>query len=87
MSQPKSRPKQETSAPMATLPASRRIIRLPQVCEMVGLSRTSVYRFIQRGEFPAPIKIGLMSGWLEYEIAAWIDGKINARECGHKSVA
>jgi predicted DNA-binding transcriptional regulator AlpA len=32
-----------------------RLLRLPAVCSMTGLARSTLYRLIQRGEFPAPI--------------------------------
>jgi prophage regulatory protein len=53
---------------------SVRILRLKQVAEMVGLGRSSIYRKIQEGTFPSPIKLGgaRASGWLSTEVVAWI---------------
>lgn len=56
----------------------RRIIRLPEVCKAVGLSRSVIYARIQKGEFPAPIKMGYSSGWIESEVQAWIETQIAA---------
>lgn len=56
----------------------RRIIRLPAVSDMVSLSRSSIYARVQAGTFPAPVKMGKASGWVESEIQAWIDAQIHA---------
>ena len=37
------------------------ILRLPQVLEQVNLSRATVYKMIQRSEFPQPVQIGQRS--------------------------
>ncbi|HEY3599724.1 MAG TPA: AlpA family transcriptional regulator [Paraburkholderia sp.] len=63
---------------MATDNAQRRIIRLPEVCNMVGLSRSVIYVRIKEKKFPAPIKLGYSSGWIESEVQAWIERQINA---------
>ena len=48
-------------------------LRLPDVIKQVGLKRSTIYKKIQRQEFPAPIKIGERSSvWPESEIKAWI---------------
>lgn len=56
----------------------RRILRLPDVRQLVGLSRSSIYARIQAGTFPSPIKMGHSSGWIEAEVQAWIDAQIAA---------
>ena len=41
-----------------------------------GLSKTQCYRLIERGEFPAPIKLGARAvAWRESEVQAWIDSR------------
>ena len=56
-----------------------KIIRLPQVKEMVGLGTTKVYEMIKNGEFPKQVKLGRASGWIESEIKAWIDERARQR--------
>jgi prophage regulatory protein len=52
---------------------NERIIRLPQVLDMVGLKKSAIYKKIKAQEFPAPIKLGAhASGWLESAIQQWI---------------
>lgn len=55
------------------------LLRLPIIMQRTGLSRSYIYLSISRGDFPRPIKIGRMSGWLSNEIDNWIGQKI---QCG-----
>ena len=58
-------------------------LRLPQVKQRIGLSRSSVYAKIQRGEFPAPINLGGRAvAWLESEIDGWIRDRVKASRGG-----
>lgn len=48
-----------------------RILRLPEVRTVSGLSRSSIYLRISEGLFPRPLLLGRrMVGWPEAEIAA-----------------
>lgn len=59
---------------------NKRILRLGEVISCTGRSRSSIYADIERGEFPRPIKLGLRAvGWLEGEIQAWIQNRIDDR--------
>lgn len=50
-----------------------RILRMPSVSEMTGLSRSSIYRLVQESDFPKPISIGARAvGWPEKSIAEWL---------------
>ena len=61
---------------------SNRILRLRQVKEMVGLSKTTVYARIAEGTFPTPISLGGRSvGWIESELAAWVKARIYESRC------
>ena len=63
-----------------------RIIRLPEVTARTGLGRSTLYARIQAGEFPSPVNLGARAvGWLEAEIAAWIDTRIAASRAGSSS--
>ena len=35
-----------------------RFLRRTEVCEMVGLARSSIYRLISAGSFPRPVQVG-----------------------------
>jgi len=50
-----------------------KIIRLPQVIERTGLSRSSIYDYINKGTFPKQVNISQRSvGWYESEIDDWL---------------
>ena len=57
------------------------LLDLPAVQQMTGLSSSTIYRMIVRGDFPQPLKISRgKSRWVEAKIAAYIDAKIAERE-------
>lgn len=54
-----------------------KILRLPDVINITGLSRSSIYQKIADGEFPKQINLGSKSvGWIESDIQNWIEDKI-----------
>lgn len=55
---------------------SRKALRFPKVAEKTGLSKTHLYRLIQAGKFPKPIKLSeRVSAWDEAAIDAWLGEK------------
>ncbi len=59
---------------------TNKILRLPAVKELTGLSRSSIYLYISKGEFPAPVPLSVRSvGWLENEVNEWIEVRVNTR--------
>ncbi|MGE4531933.1 MAG: helix-turn-helix transcriptional regulator [Acidithiobacillus sp.] len=60
--------------------SEQRILRLPQVMELVGLRKTAVYQRIKENSFPAPIKLGSASGWMQHEIEDWINQQAARRQ-------
>lgn len=58
----------------------QRFLKLPEVMRVTGLSRSSIYAFIQSNKFPAPIPLGPRAvGWLEAEVNDWVQQKIELR--------
>lgn len=56
--------------------ATDRLLRLPEVMHLVGLSRTTIYSLIASGEFPRQIAIGPRSvAWYQQELETWITSK------------
>lgn len=50
-----------------------KLLRIKQVILATGLSRMTIYRLEQTGEFPRRRRLGRNSvAWLEEDIAAWI---------------
>jgi prophage regulatory protein len=57
-----------------------RIIRLKTVLSRTGLSRSTIYRKIAEGTFPAQIKISTNgTGWHESDINSWIADPVSWR--------
>ncbi|TAN70350.1 MAG: AlpA family transcriptional regulator [Methylobacter sp.] len=58
---------------------SHKIVRLPTVKELTGLSRSTIYLRISKNEFPAPISLGGRAvGWLEGDVNDWLAEKVEA---------
>lgn len=50
------------------------LLRLPEVIQLARRSKSQVYRDVNSGRFPAPVKTGLRaSAWRATEIQAWLD--------------
>ncbi len=57
----------------ATTNPIERILRLPEVKTLTGLSRSSIYAYIKAGNFPKNLSLGERSvGWYESEVMEWI---------------
>lgn len=55
------------------------IIRLPQVKERTGLSRSTIYTLIKCGQFQVPISLGARAvGWLESDVDEFIAERVKA---------
>lgn len=49
-----------------------KLIRIPEVMEATGWSRSHIYALVAQGRFPKPLKLGLRAvAWRESEVAAW----------------
>jgi len=58
----------------------RSFLRLKQVKAVTGMSRSWIYEAIRRGEFPAPIPLGVRAvAWDSADIAAWQATRIAGR--------
>ncbi|MEW9857824.1 helix-turn-helix transcriptional regulator [Pseudomonas putida] len=50
-----------------------KFIRFGSLAEMVGLSRTTIYRLEQQGQFPKRVKLGSNSvAWRMSEVLNWM---------------
>lgn len=56
-----------------------RLLRINDVLAVISVSRASLYRMIEIGQFPRPVKIGTMSAWPVSEVVAYIDGRKRLR--------
>ena len=58
----------------------RRILRLPEVMQMTGRGRVSIYNDMKTGTFPASRKIGARAvGWDSLEVETWIAAKLGVQ--------
>ena len=56
-----------------------RFIRLPQVKEITCLSKSSIYRLIEDGDFPKQIALGARSVvWVRSQVEDWCNQKVAA---------
>lgn len=70
----------ETAMPLVcTQSGSGTILRLPQLRAQINLSKSSIYKMVADGTFPAPVKLGKRAvGWLAAEIENWVTTRIAA---------
>ena len=57
-----------------------RFIRLKEVMETTGLSRSCIYKYIEGGNFPRNVPLGGRAvGWVESEVQEWINSRVALR--------
>lgn len=53
-----------------------RLLRIKEVKEKTGLSKTAIYDNMNAGQFPRNISLGVRAvAWLESEVDEWIQGR------------
>ena len=56
-----------------------RILRTPEVAEVTGLSKTTIWRRVRNGDFPTPLRLGSLGtrsiGWREGDVERWLDSR------------
>ncbi|RZN25581.1 AlpA family phage regulatory protein [Bradyrhizobium sp. Leo121] len=59
-----------------------RVVRAREVCRLIGLSRPTLWRLVQRDQFPKPFRLSSSAavGWLETDILAWIAARAAQRD-------
>ncbi|WP_405237560.1 helix-turn-helix transcriptional regulator [Lentisalinibacter orientalis] len=58
---------------------AHRFLRLPDVMQRTGLSRSSIYAKIAEQDFPSPVRLGAHGrsvAWVEAEVIGWIEQQI-----------
>lgn len=57
-----------------------RVMKLKEVTNTTGLSRSSIYAYMSKGKFPKSIQLGPRAvGWIEGEVREWLQERLNAR--------
>jgi len=55
------------------------MIRLPEVCRRLSVSRSTVYLMMSQGLFPKSVPVSTRSvAWLESEVDAYINARVSA---------
>jgi prophage regulatory protein len=55
------------------------IWRLPEVLRQTGLSRSTIYEMIGRGDFPRQVQLGRRAvGWIADDVVKWIHAKVDS---------
>ena len=61
----------------------QRILRLPIVKSLTGLSESTIYLRMSEGSFPKQVNLGSRAvGWISSEIDHWIEEKLVSRNRG-----
>ncbi len=54
-----------------------RILRMPAVLDLTGVSRVTIWRYVKAGTFPQPLRLGgpkgRAVGWRRSDVIAWIE--------------
>lgn len=57
---------------------NRRLLRLPEVRQKVGLSRSAIYKLISEGQFPRQVTLGPRTvAWVQEDLERWIEERVN----------
>lgn len=57
-----------------------KIIKVPEVLERCAMSKASLYRMLQRNEFPRQVRISIRSiGFYEHEVNEWLAERIRVK--------
>lgn len=52
---------------------SDRLLRLPELVRTIGVSRATIYRYVDSGRLPPPVKLSTRCvAWRNSEITAWM---------------
>ncbi|AZP70535.1 MULTISPECIES: AlpA family transcriptional regulator [Pseudomonas] len=63
-----------------------RIMRLKEVIDTTGLSRSTLYKYIGEGRFVSPVSLGDRSiGFVESEVFDWILARIEERDLAEEA--
>ncbi len=55
---------------------NQRILRLPEVMKLSGLSRSQVYELMGDGHFPKNLRLSKRAtGWRASDLAAWLESR------------
>ncbi len=66
-----------------------RLINIQTLAELLGVSRRHIYRLVDAGKIPRPVKLGGVVRWNGTDIQRWIDAGCpslpSKKERGHRT--
>ena len=61
--------------------SNMRLIKLQEVIEQTGLGRSTIYKYMSEGRFPASVSVGVGAvRWADSEVQEWILARIEERD-------
>lgn len=63
----------ENAADRSTSESLHRLVRLSELTQMIGVSRSTIYLMVKQGRFPQPVHFGRTSAWRLAEVIGWQD--------------
>lgn len=55
---------------------AEKLLRRPEVEARTGLSRSTLYDWMKRGEFPQPVRLGTrLVAWRESDVTEWLESR------------
>jgi prophage regulatory protein len=62
----------------SSLLSARALLRRQHVEALTGLARSTIYKLLQTGDFPAPVRLTAKSvAWRSEDVSAWIDARVS----------
>ena len=60
--------------PLIVMDCEKKLLKEKEVCELIGFSKSTLWRMVSRGDFPKPYKFGMrMTRWNNWEIHMWLE--------------
>lgn len=66
-----------TQTALTTSLLNDQFVDMKFITQLTGLTDKWFYKLIQNGQFPQPIKFGRSSRWLQSEVEAWMQARID----------
>ncbi|MDA9580462.1 AlpA family phage regulatory protein [Luminiphilus sp.] len=60
-----------------------RLLRINEVTEVIGVSRTTIHRMVTKDLFPKSVPLipgGIARAWVEAEVESWLDQRVADRD-------
>lgn len=66
---------------------NQQVMRAQEVCALLGVSRATLYRMMDKGAFPRPVSLSDRTvGWSAVVVHAWLSNRSQGLSCGREEV-